>query len=83
MHLDHAKEQRAVIKDILKHSAREVLKLDGDFHLSCEEFDSCINNWVCNHETDTESRTLFLSKADAASLNNVLIHSTYIFLIIT
>jgi len=76
MHLDHAKDQRRVIKDILKHSAREVLKNDGDFHLSCEEFDACLNNWVCNHESTTESSDLFLSTVNSVLLNSV-IHAAY------
>ena len=71
MHLDHAKEQRAVIKNILKHSAREVLHDDCDFHLTCEEFDACVENWVCNHETDAASNDLFLSQANAVTLSLV------------
>jgi hypothetical protein len=71
MHLIHAKEQRAAIKTILKKSAKDILKDDKDFTLACEEFDACIEKWVCNHEVDTQSHELFLSNAEATILNEV------------
>jgi hypothetical protein len=70
MHLTHAKDQRAEIKEILKLSAMEVLSKCGDSTPSCEEFNACIDKWVCNHEDNTESSQLMISNNDAILLRN-------------
>jgi len=71
MHLTYAKEQRSLIKTILKDSAKEVLKSDRDANSAIEEFDACIDKLVCNHELDTPSSDLLISTAEDMILNEV------------
>ena len=60
MHLAHAKEQRAYIKDILRSEAERVLPNEYR-ERGIEEFNACLDRWVCNHESDTPSGELFVS----------------------
>ena len=61
MHLGHAKTQRTYIKEVLKTEAERVFPVVLR-ERGCEEFNACIDRWVCDHETDTPSSKLFLSK---------------------
>ena len=71
MHIDEAKNQRRVVKDLLKLSVRDLLSNERDFHLSCEEFDACINHWNCNHEIDTASSDVLVSHENALVFDQV------------
>ena len=70
MHLGHAKQQRAYIKEVLKTDAERVLPAEFR-ERGIEEFNASIDRWVCDHETDTPSSRLFLSKKHEAILKSV------------
>jgi hypothetical protein len=70
MHLNHAKEQRNYIKDVLKTEAERVLP-EAFRERGIEEFSACLERWICNHESNTPSQELFISNKHDAILQSV------------
>ena len=73
MHLNHAKQQRRYIKDVLKAEAERVLP-ECYREAGIEEFSACLDRWVCNHENDTPSNELFISNRHKHILSSVSIY---------
>lgn len=70
MHLTHAKDQRAYIKQVLRTEAERVLP-EMYRERGIEEFNACLDRWVCNHESDTSSHELFVSNKHEKLLASV------------
>lgn len=77
-HNNDARNQRAVIKDVIKAETLRYLekqKQGGHLIVSVEscskEFNDCLDRWVCDHESNTRSDKLFLSKENEQLLASV------------
>ena len=73
MHVDNAKQQRAVVKEVLKRVASEVLQEREDALPARLEYEACIDHWKCDMETTTRPEDLLLSSIHEQVLHSVSI----------
>ena len=75
VHLDHAKNQRRIVIEVLKNVATKVL-IDKPL-ASLERCDS-IDRWTCDHETTTKSDQLLMQSRQNYHQNGMFSYTIYV-----